>query len=342
MIYDSRIQEINKTLNLLKKVLDIEAEIKLYGSYATMTSLIWSEVDLLIIPSMDDLNFSEGSNTYGNLIQRIFHKLKATFMKVIYIDDLNIITPIIKIEIGEQQPLIYNIFVFDNTNFSEIKNLEDNSLIKSIILTNDYSNKYKGKFIPLLLGLKQLLFSANLISNYHTRNNEVNLDNINLNINPAENFNRGISSYALNIMLMSFLDNYNFTTEEIPLGQVFIDFLKINGYLMNENNSKRIIVLDYDNNGQREKIEEIKYANENGIETLTIMDPFNIRNNLTEKMYNISQFVFTFIIAFSVIKDNCECSCHYNEEGNYQGKIHCILNKMFKTVKRFASIKKNK
>jgi hypothetical protein len=134
MIYDSRIQEINKTLNLLKKVLDIEAEIKLYGSYATMTSLIWSEVDLLIIPSMDDLNFSEGSNTYGNLIQRIFHKLKATFMKVIYIDDLNIITPIIKIEIGEQQPLIYNIFVFDNTNFSEIKNLEDNSLIKSIIL----------------------------------------------------------------------------------------------------------------------------------------------------------------------------------------------------------------
>jgi hypothetical protein len=175
--------------------------------------------------------------------------------------------------------------------------LEDNSLIKSIILTNDYSNKYKGKFIPLLLGLKQLLFSANLISNYHSRNNEVNLDNINLNINPAENFNRGISSYALNIMLMSFLDNYNFTTEEIPLGQVFIDFLKINGYLMNENNSKRIIVLDYDNNGQREKIEEIKYANENAIETLTIMDPFNIRNNLTEKMYNISQFVFTFIIA---------------------------------------------
>ena len=342
MIYDSRIQEINKTINLLKKVLDIDAEIKLYGSYATMTSLIWSEVDLLIIPSMEDFNFSEGNNAYGNLIQRIFHKLKSTFMQVIYIDDLNIITPIIKMEIGEVQPLIYNIFVFDNTNFSEIKNLEDNSLIKSIILTNDYSTKYKGKFIPLLLGLKHLLFSADLISNYHSRNNDINIDNINLNINPTENFNKGISSYALNIMLMSFLDNYNFTTEEIPLGQVFIDFLKINGYLMNENNSKRIIVLDYDNNGQREKIEEIKYANENAIETLTIMDPFNIRNNLTEKMYNISQFVFTFIIAFSVIKDNCEGSCHYNEEGNYQGKIHCILNKMFKTVKRFSSIKKNK
>ena len=76
------------------------------------------------------------------------------------------------------------------------------------------------------------------------------------------------------------------------------------------------------------------------MESLIIVDPFNARNNLIGKMFNLSQFEFTFIIAFSVIKDNCECSCHYNEKGNYQGKIHCILNKMFKTVKRFVSIKK--
>ena len=340
MLYDRNIQEINKTLNLLKKILDIEAEIKLYGSYATKTSLIWSEVDLLIIPSMDDLNFSEGNNLYGNFIQRLLYKLKATFMKVIYIDDLSIITPIIKIEVGEQQPLIYNIFVFDNTNFSEIKNLEENSLIKSITLTEEYSTKYKGKFIPLLLGLKHLLFSANLIRNYYYRNNDINIDNMNLNLNPDESNNRGISSYALNIMLMAFLDNYNFTNEEIPLGQIFIDFLKIHGYLMHENNNKRIIFLDYDNNGQRDKIEEIKYNNENSIESLIILDPFNAMHNLIDKIFNISKFEYTFIIAFSVIKDNCECSCHYTEEEDYQGKIHCILNKMFKTVKRFSSLKK--
>ena len=340
MIYDSRIQEINKTINYLKKLLDIEAEIKLYGSYATKTSLIWSEVDLLIIPSIDDLNFSEGNNLYANFIQRLFHKLKSTFGRVIIIDDLPIIRPIIKVEIGDPNPLIYNIFIFDNTNFSEIKNLEDNTLIKSTSLSNEYSTKYQGKFIPLLLGLKQLLFSSNLITNYYCRNNDINIDNINININPTENFNKGISSYALNIMLMAFLDHYNFGMEEIPLGQVFIDFLKIHGYLMHENNNKRIIFLDYDNNGQKDKIEEIKYANENGMESLIIVDPFNARNNLIGKMFNISQFEFTFIIAFSVIKDNCECSCHYNEKGNYQGKIHCILNKMFKTVKRFVSIKK--
>lgn len=341
MIYDNRIQEINKMLTILKKLLDIEAEIKLYGSYATKTSLIWSEIDLLIIPSVNDLNYSE-NNIYGNFIQRLCHKLQSSNLNVAYIEDLQIITPIIKIEVGEPS-LIYNIFVLDNTTFNEMKNLEDNSLIKSIILTNEYSTKYKGKFIPLLLGLKQLLYSANLIDNYYcSRNNEINVDNINLNLNPNESYKRGISSYALNIMLMAFLDSYNYILDEIPLGQIFIDFLKMYGYLMHENTNKRIIFLDYDNNGQRDKLEEIKYNNENGIEKLIIVDPFNIRNNLTEKIMTISQFEITFKIAFTVIKDNCECSCHYNEEGSYQGKIHCILNKIFKTVKRFSSIRKDK
>ena len=241
MIYESRIQEINKAITMLKKLLDIEAEIKLYGSYATKTSLLWSEVDLLIIPNMDDLNFSE-TNIYGNFIQRIFHKLKSSLMNVYYFDDLQIITPIIKVEIGEPS-LIYNIFILDNTNFNEIKNVEDNSLIKSITLTNDYINKYKGKYIPLLLGLKQLLFSGHLIDNYHTRKNEINVENINLNMNQAER-ERGISSYALNILLMNFLDNYNSISDDISLGQIFIDFLKSYGGLMHENNNKGIIFQD--------------------------------------------------------------------------------------------------
>ena len=338
MIYDNRIQEINKTLTILKKIIDIEADIKLYGSYATKTSLLWSEVDLLIIPNMGEINCSE-NNIYANFIQKLCHKLQSSGIKVEYIDDCDIITPIIKIKVGEPS-LVYNLFVFDNTNFSEIKNLEDNSLIKSIILTNEYANKYKEKFIPLLLGIKQLLYSANLINNYYYRNNDINMDNINMNLNNNENYTRGISSYALNIMLMSFLDNYNCITEEIPLGLVFIDFLKIYGYLLQDNTNNRIIFLDYDNNGHRDKIEEIKYTNDNGIDRLIIVDPFNIRNNLTEKMISIPQFEIIFMIAFSVIKDSCECACHYNENSHYQGKIHCILNKIFKTVKRFTSIRK--
>ena len=153
---------------------------------------------------------------------------------------------------------------------------------------------------------------------------------------------RGISSYALNILLMNFLDNYNSISDDISLGQIFIDFLKSYGGLMHENNNKGIIFIDYDNNGHREKLEEIKFNNENIIDKLIIIDPFNIRNNLTEKSITIPQFGVTFKIACSVIKDSCECACHYNDDGNYQGKIHCILNKIFKTVKRFTSIQKNK
>ena len=334
MIYESRIPEINKMINKLKELIEIDVDIKLYGSYETKTSLSWSEVDLLIIPSKDPNYINE--NFYMTFIQSLFHKLKNSFFgKVIYLEDTHVITPIIKLEVNEQNNiLIYNIYTLDNTNYGdELKNLNDNSLLNSTIMTNEYNTKYKGKFIPLLLGLKQLLYNANLINNYYISNTDLN---IKLGI-----FNGGISSYALNVMLMSFLDEYHCNTSDVPLGQIFIDFLKIHGYLMYENNNRKIIYLDYNNNGHNDKIEEIKFYNENNnnINSLIIIDPFNIRNNLCDKMYAYSQIKLTLMIAFCMIKDNCECACHYDDSINYQGKTHCILNKIFKTVKRFYIIK---
>jgi len=335
MIYETRIQEINKMINILKEIIEIDVDIKLYGSYATQTSLTWSEVDLLIIPSKDPNYLNE--NFYINFIQSLYHKLKNSFFaKVFYLEDTHIITPIIKVEANEQFNLIYNIYTLDNSSYGDdLKNLNDNSLLNSIIMTNNYNNKYKGKFIPLLLGLKQLLYTANLINNYHNSNTEINLN--------MGTYNGGISSYALNIMLMSFLDQYHVHSSDIPLGQIFIDFLKIHGYLMYENNNKKIIYLDYNNNGHNEKNEEIKFYNENtnNLETLIIIDPFNIRNNLCDKMYSYSQIKLALMIGFCVIKDNCECSCHYDDSITYQGKTHCILNKIFKTVKRFTNKRKN-
>ena len=336
MIYESRIQEINKMINKLKELIEIDVDIKLYGSYETKTSLSWSEVDLLIIPSKDPNYINE--NFYMTFIQSLFHKLKNSFFgKVIYLEDTHIITPIIKLEVNEQNnTLIYNIYILDNTNYGdELKNLNDNSLLNSIIMTNEYNNKYKGKFIPLLLGLKQLLYNANLINNYYNSNSEINM---NMGI-----YKGGISSYALNVMLMSFLDQYHCHNSDIPLGQIFIDFLKIHGYLMYENNNRKIIYLDYNNNGHNDKNEEIKFYNENSnnIDSLIIIDPFNIRNNLCDKMYAYSQIKLALMIAFCVIKDNCECACHYDDSINYQGKTHCILNKIFKTVKRFTNKRKS-
>jgi hypothetical protein len=48
-----------------------------------------------------------------------------------------------------------------------------------------------------------------------------------------------------------------------------------------------------------------------------------------------------FMIAYMVAKEDCECGCHY--EG-IQNKIfeteHCILKRIFNSVKRFSDINK--
>lgn len=45
-----------------------------------------------------------------------------------------------------------------------------------------------------------------------------------------------------------------------------------------------------------------------------------------------------FLIAFSVAKESCECGCHYQKN---QGEMivleHCILKRIFLSVKRFHS-----
>ena len=332
IIYDCRIQEIYKMINFLKKKIEIDVDIKLYGSYATQTSLTWSEVDLLII--LNNYPNYMNDNYHMDFIQNLLYKLKSLF-KVSYLKDTHIITPIIKVETNENNiNLVYNIYTLDNTNYGEdLKNLSDNSLLNSVIMTKEYNNKYKDKFIPLLLGLKQLLYNTNLINNY----NNINSD---LNINIA-GYKDGISSYALNIMLMSFLDQYHCSSNDVPLGQIFIDFLKIHGYLMSENNNRKIIYLDYNNNGHNDKNENIKLykENSNNISSIIIIDPFNIRNNLCEKMLAYNNIKTALMISFCVIKDNCECSCHYDDQIKYKGKNHCILNKIFKTVKRFAKRK---
>ena len=329
IIYENRIQEINKMINFLKEIIEIDVDIKLYGSYATQTSLSWSEVDLLIIPS-ENTNLD---NFYISFIQNLYQKLKISFFgKVLFLEDTHIIYPIIKVEKTDQNNiLIYNIYTLNSINYKDdLKNLNDNSLLNNIKMTNEYNIKYNGKFIPLLLGLKHLLYTNNLINNYHNSSSEINMGT----------YNGGISSYALNVMLMSFLDEYQYHLGDVPIGQIFVDFLKIYGYLANKNNNNKIIYLNYNNNGHNDKNEEIKFYNEN-IDSLIIIDPFNIRNNLCEKMYAYDQIKFTFMIAFCVIKDDCECSCHYDDSINYEGKTHCILNKIFKTVERSNKLRIN-
>ena len=54
-IYEIRRESIGKMMDILKNDFIEDAQIKLYGSYATKTSLIWSEVDLLILPNHEKI-----------------------------------------------------------------------------------------------------------------------------------------------------------------------------------------------------------------------------------------------------------------------------------------------
>lgn len=85
--------------------------------------------------------------------------------------------------------------------------------------------------------------------------------------------------------------------------------------------------------------DKLSQALKNQTNELIIIDPLNTDNNVAEKTFEFSDVRLAFMISDIVSKDNCECGCHYNccnSELNNQDKDHCILNRIFKTVKRFT------
>ena len=82
---------------------------------------------------------------------------------------------------------------------------------------------------------------------------------------------------------------------------------------------------------------------------LVIVDPLDHKNNVAERLFQFSNVKSTLMICYIVAKDNCECSCHYidnndntnsnnnnNNSSSIESKEHCVLNKIFKTIKRLT------
>jgi hypothetical protein len=74
---------------------------------------------------------------------------------------------------------------------------------------------------------------------------------------------------------------------------------------------------------------------------LVIVDPLDHKNNVAERLFQFSNVKSTLMICYIVAKDNCECGCHYIDNDNttnngIESKEHCILNKIFKTIKRLT------
>ena len=62
---------------------------------------------------------------------------------------------------------------------------------------------------------------------------------------------------------------------------------------------------------------------------------------IVERLFQFSNVKSTLMICYIVAKDNCECGCHYIDNDNttnsgIESKEHCILNKIFKTIKRLT------
>ena len=334
LICDNNLITINKIISHINELIEFECDVKLYGSYATGSALLWSDIDIVIIPNKEIFsNFSKNNDSfYMTFIQNLYVKLKnSIFTKDIsLIDDTYIIQPILKLETNEDyNELTFNIYILDNSNSQSYENENnDNSLIQSIKMLNDYSEKFSKIFLPILVATKQLLYNSLLIYNYHNSTNYV-ISNTG-----------GISSYALNILIIDFLEKYYKTEKEISsLGKVFFDFLKTDGLLSFENSTRKIVVLDYNKNNSNQNInnEEILNYHKEGMNDIIIIDPFNIRNNLSEKTFRYSSIKLALMIGYCVARDNCECGCHFNGNNIHNDNGHCILNKIFKTVKRLSN-----
>jgi hypothetical protein len=165
--------------------------------------------------------------------------------------------------------------------------------------------------------------------NFYINNNRFNNNNNNKNNNNNNKNN----------------NNNNFLLDQNNLGKIFIEFLNYYSNFDNKNNFIMVSIspiYSFDNLQNRSD--------------LVIIDPLNNMNNVSERTYDFKHFQLSFRVCLNIIKDNCECSCHYlnyddnnnnnnnvfnciNNGYNEIGNEHCILKKIFKTLTRNNIIK---
>ena len=328
---------IISTINYIKDFLkerNYDFNIKIFGSFATGLCLPFSELDLMLIPN------------------NITNENEITILKKLYIDFKNEKKWEINYNENSYIPFIQikGIENFNNNN-------NNNSNIKINVNISVNSLKHNG--------LRCVEFISNCISNYNV------LLPLNLVIKQMIycigklNNNGGLNSYSIFLMTKFFLNFYinnnrfnnnnnknnnnknnnnNFSLDQNNLGKIFIEFLNYYSNFDNKNNFIMVgisPIYSFDNLQNRSD--------------LVIIDPLNNMNNVSERTYDFKHFQLSFRVCLNIIKDNCECSCHYlnyddnnnnnnvfnciNNGYNEIGNEHCILKKIFKTLTRNNIIK---
>ena len=292
-------------INLIVNEISPDFEAVLYGSYATGLCLPWSDLDIVLV------NKGQTPMAVPYIINKLYYliKTKPWVQNIKIIESPTI--PIIKImTVMDNEKMQIDISIQEEKHFG----------LKCVALVKSYLSEYVV-LEPLILALKTILKNANLNDPY----------------------TGGLSSYGLILMVVSYIqstidqNNYNEDEEDL-IGKTFYGFLGHYGVYFDFNN---YVILTY----------PIKDTNNNIIDNdspldfgqnsheLIIVDPLNKKNNVAKSTHQFMNLKMAFMIAFMVTKEDCECGCHYGKaphENNMISTEHCILKRMFNSVKRFS------
>ena len=296
------VQNIQACVNEISE----DYEVKLYGSYATGLCLPWSDLDVVLV------------NKKG--LQQPMLNLKA-FCEVlstknwVYVIKLieNTSIPIVKINSTDE---------YNNMKIDISVQSEKHYGLKCVELVNSYLKEYIV-LEPLILALKTILKNANLNDPYRG----------------------GLSSYGLILMVVSFIqskiDSNTYPEGEDLIGKTFYGFLNHYGIYFDYNN---YVILTYPiNDIDKDLVDPTPNFNFGpNMHELIIVDPLNKQNNVAKSTHQFMNMKMAFMIAFMVTKEECECGCHYGKasiEHEMNEVEHCILKRMFNSVKRFSAQK---
>ena len=305
-------EEINKKIidkiqNNINKI-NRNYKAKLYGSRATNLCLMWSDVDIVICNEKRNMKTKEEINKEEIETDDVKEEINYDFLdklneilnndtsfdeSIKYLNKAKV--PIIKVKTTKE---------FDNVMIDITLQTKDHFGLKCVNLVKKLMKEYDTLEI-LLFPLKTMLKISGLNDPY----------------------NGGLSSYALILMIVNFLEYQKLKKKETSkdkIGDLFYDFLFFYGGRMDTNH------VDINNINNNMKINKTPF--------IFISDPLNNKNNVAKASFKFIEVKFIFLIALQILNEPCFCSCHYNKNKNNDNIInndeHNFLNKIFYGIKR--------
>ena len=300
-----KIEDIKAQLQSVVNEVDPNYKVNLYGSYSTGLCLPWSDIDTVIT--------SKDGHYDSNFLNRLNIKLstKEWVKDQTFLDRATI--PIIKLISKDEFNFHIDISLSSENHFG----------LKTVSLVKEYLKAYKV-LKPIILALKTLLKNGCLNDPYKG----------------------GLSSYGLILMVVSFIqseidnDKYNENSPTI-LGETFFNVLGHYGIFFDYTNYVIITYPVNDKSDSNEKDNTYQFIP--NTHELIIVDPLNKQNNVAKSTFQFMNIKMGFLIAFMVAKEDCECGCHYEilKNKREENHGHCILKRIFNSIKRFKDANKN-